>query len=104
MKKLLAIATLVFSVGAVADENIQVSNVRSFKIDGGSRVEGIAHNGSNATLRIVTVNFKLYDREGNVIGNAAAAAQDIAPGENFKFAAFTTLDFAQAKLSSVDTM
>jgi hypothetical protein len=103
MRKILAIAALLMSTFALADDRVTVSGIHAGKApEGFIAVMGTAHNNTNAQLGSVFVKFKLYDAAGNVIGNTVAHAADIGPGENWKFSAPTTAPFAQAKLSSID--
>ncbi|EPM91285.1 MULTISPECIES: FxLYD domain-containing protein [Pseudomonas] len=102
MKKVLALAGLLLSATVFANDKVEVQNIQVVNIPGGSSIQGIAHNNTNATLKNIFVNFKLYDKQGNVVGNTLAHGQDIGPGENFKFAADTNKSFAEARLSGVD--
>lgn len=103
MRKILAIAALLMSSLAIADDRVTVSDVHAgMAPEGFNAVLGMAHNNTNAPLSSVFVKFKLYDAAGNVIGNTVAHAADIGPGENWKFSAPTTAPYAQAKLSSID--
>lgn len=102
MRKILAVAVLFLSSTVIADDRVTVSDLQVGNAAAGyPAVMGVAHNNTNTTLGNVFVKFKLYDREGNVVGNTIAHGQDIGPGENWKFAAPTTAPFAEAKLSSL---
>lgn len=82
---------------------MEVRDIQVVSTPIGHSVRGIAHNTTDSTIKNVFVKFKLYDRQGNVVGNTTAAGQDIGPGENFKFSADVLVDFAEARLSGVDT-
>ena len=103
MKKLIAIAALLCAGAVSADDKVAVRDIHVVTAPGGFAVQGIAHNNTDAVIKNMFVNFKLYDEQGNVIGNTLANGQDIGPGENFKFSALTPVRFAEARLSGVDT-
>ncbi|MBS3183738.1 hypothetical protein JIQ88_01415 [Pseudomonas sp. PCH44] len=103
MRKILALAALFLSTAANADWRVEVSDVHTGKAPAGyPAVMGLARNTTNGTLPHVFVKFKLYDETGNVVGNTMAAAEDIGPGETWKFAAPTTVPFNEAKLGEVE--
>lgn len=103
MHKILAVAAIFLSTAANADYRVDISNLHTGTAPAGyPAVMGLARNTTNGTLSNVFVRFKLYDEAGNVVGNSMAHGQDIGPGETFKFAAPTTVPFAEAKLGDVD--
>lgn len=103
MRKILALAALLLSASANADWRVEVSDLHTGKAPAGyPAVMGLARNTTNGTLSNVFVKFKLYDEEGNIVGNTMAAGQDIGPGETWKFVAPTTVPFSEAKLGEVD--
>ncbi|MEN5240318.1 MULTISPECIES: FxLYD domain-containing protein [Pseudomonas] len=103
MRKILALAALFLSTAASADWRVEVSDLHTGKAPAGyPAVMGLARNTTNGTLSNVFVKFKLYDEDGNIVGNTMAAGQDIGPGETWKFAAPTTVPFNEAKLGEVD--
>lgn len=103
MRKILAVAALFLSASASADYQVEITEVHTGTAPAGyPAVMGIARNTTNGSLANVFVKFKLYDKDGNVVGNTLAHAQDIGPGETWKFAAPTTVPFTEAKLGGVD--
>ncbi|MGE7957030.1 FxLYD domain-containing protein [Pseudomonas sp. NPDC089530] len=101
MRKIFAIAALLLSSIAMADDRVTVSGIQVGAAGSLSAVTGLAHNNSNATLANVFVKFKLYDGAGNIVENTVAHGQDIGPGENWKFSAPAAQAFSRAELSSV---
>lgn len=103
MRKTLAVAAIFLSTAASADYRVNISELHTGTAPAGyPAVMGLARNTTNGSLSAVFVKFKLYDADGNVVGNTVAHGQDIGPGETFKFAAPTTVPFAEAKLGDVD--
>ena len=105
MRKIIAAFALLLSTVTIAEDRISISGLQVAQAAAGyPAVLGIAHNNTNATIANVFVKFKLYDAEGNVVGNTIAHGADIGPGENWKFSAPATVPFTQAKLSSIQAM
>jgi hypothetical protein len=105
MRKILALAAILLSTVAIAEDRVSVSGLQVTKAAAGyPAVQGIAHNNTNATIANVFVKFKLYDAEGNVVGNTIAHGADIGPGENWKFSAPAMVPFTEVKLSSIQAL
>ncbi|WP_139134080.1 MULTISPECIES: FxLYD domain-containing protein [Pseudomonadaceae] len=102
MKKTLFSLLVVFSTLTLANERVDVSEI-SIKNDGAFPVvTGLATNVSDSPINTLFLKFKLY-RNGEVVGNTIDQASDIGPGEKFRFSAPVTVEFDEARLSSVDT-
>lgn len=98
---LISVIALVGSQVALAGP-LAVSNV-SVVNDGGVRVVvGTAVNQSDQNLPFTSVQFKVYDAQNAVIGNALANQQNLGPHETWNFKAYSTAqNFDHATLSSV---
>jgi len=104
MRKIIALTAILLSTVAIAEDRVSVSGLQVTNAAGYPAVQGIAHNNTNATIANVFVKFKLYDSEGNVVGNTIAHGADIGPGENWKFSAPAMVPFSEAKLSSIQAL
>lgn len=102
MRKIIALAAILMSASAIAEDAVTVSDIQVGKAPQGyTAVMGVAHNNTKQSLSSVFVKFKLYDASGSVVGNTIASGQDIGPGENWKFSAPTTVPFSEARFSGV---
>lgn len=102
MKKTLLSFLALFSTFAFANERVDVSEM-SVNNDGAFPVvTGLVTNVSDAPINSLFIKFKLY-RNGEIVGNAIDRVSDIGPGEKFRFSAPVTVEFDEARLSSVDT-
>jgi hypothetical protein len=100
-KILISVLALVASQAALAGPLV-VSNV-SIVDDAGVRVVvGTAVNQSDQNLPFASVQFKVYDAQNAVLGNALANQQNLGPHETWNFKAYSTAqNFDHATLSSV---
>ena len=106
MKKVLATAFLLAAAfGAYAGNNaLRISDLHvGSEPSGVSVVTGVATNTSNAPIKSAFVHFNLYDAQNNLVGNAIANGNDIAPGDRWTFKAYAPQPFDHAKFISVDT-
>jgi hypothetical protein len=73
-----------FSKGSkyVKVETSPISSEGSLRV-----IPGIGKNTSSRTLRMVQIQFTLFDKDGNQVGSAFAAAGDLEPGTTWKFSA-----------------
>ena len=101
MRKILAIAAMLISAAASADDRLSFSGLKVVNTNGVSVVQGYARNTTNAQLNSMTVVFKLYDRSGNMVGNAIANGMGLGPNENWKFSAQGNVAFDRAEVTSV---
>lgn len=63
---------------------------------------GVATNVSDKPLKAVFLNFNLYDDNQVLVGNAIASAQNLSPGQDWRFRAPTAVLFAKATLVKID--
>lgn len=104
MRKILAIGAMLISAAATADDRLSFSDLQVVNVDGNSTVQGLAHNASGNKLNTMTVVFKLYDRSGNMVGNAVAHGMGLGPNENWKFSATGGVPFDRAEVTSVQIL
>lgn len=101
MRKIVALAAMLLSSMAMADDRLSISELRVVDSGGYQAVQGFARNETNATFGNTTLVFKLYDGAGNMVGNAVANGMGLAPGENWKFLAQAGVTFKTAEVTSV---
>ncbi|MDI3274866.1 FxLYD domain-containing protein [Pseudomonas sp. AL03] len=104
MRKILAIAAMLISAVASADDRLSFTGIKVVNTDGAPAVQGYARNTTNAQFNSVTVVFKLYDRSGNMVGNAIANGMGLGPNESWKFTAPAGVAFDRAEVTSVQIM
>jgi hypothetical protein len=101
MRKFLAVAAMLLSSVAMADNRLSISDIRVVKVDGSQVVQGYARNETSAAFGTTTLIFKVYDGAGNMVGNAVASGMGLGPGESWKFTATSGLDFKTAEVTAV---
>lgn len=101
MKKIFALASILFAASAFAQDKVSVSDLEVVKVNEIPMIQGVATNNTESSVKFVFVKFKLYEG-AMVVGNAIAKGSDIGPGEQWRFQAPVLERFDSFKLSSVD--
>jgi hypothetical protein len=66
-------------------------------------ITGVVKNQSSETYSIVTISYSLYDRSGDLVGNAVDTIQNFRPGATWKFKAIILESSAvKFELDSID--
>lgn len=105
MTKLFVAAAFLASFGfaeAQTDPALSVSQLQ-FQPEGTGvgHIVGIAHNNTDHALSFAMIQFNLYDSQGALVGNAVAAAQNLAPDQDWRFDAETAERFARYRVSGI---
>lgn len=103
MRKILGLVVALLSSVAMANDKVSVTGLEVANDGAYQTVRGFARNISNERLANVFLQFKLYDREGNMVGNTTGHGQNVEPGETWKFSIPAAQAFDRAQLSQVVT-
>lgn len=82
-----------------ADADFVISDETLNKDSYSATVTGTLVNSSGNDKSYVSVSYNLYDKDGNLLGNAVAGANDLKAGASWKFEAYATVSDPKAVAS-----
>jgi hypothetical protein len=93
------------ATAAYADDALQITDMRGLVEPGGvtGYITGIATNTSGKRIDSATVTIQLLDANGAIIGTTSASTAAIAPGQQWKFRAPTTMTYERSVVATVTT-
>lgn len=101
----LAAILAVAATAALADDALQITDLRGAIEPGGvtGYITGIATNTSGKRIEDATIAIQLLDANGAIIGTTSASTAAIAPGQQWKFRAPTTMTYERSVIATVTT-
>jgi len=95
------LALAAMGAGAQSNESLEVKSLEVISGAPVSSFTGEARNVAGRTIKDAVISFNLYDRDGNLVGNAQTHASNLEPDAVWKFQSTPKVQFSTVKAVDV---